>query len=432
MSRRTAVVAFVLVAVAGPSWAQSQKLALLIPELYGPSGLRVKSEAKLPDGSDHSAHFNSAFQERFTQFNVALASQLAAIPLPSPASGFTYTFDETLGVYQRTTQSFGPILAERPETLGRHKFSFGVSYQHFGFDEIEGVELGSVPAVFTHDDAELGGGRSDVVTTRTGIDASVDQSVASFTFGVANWLDASLAVPFVRVDLGATSDATVQRIGTTNPAVHFYGAGAGDYGSKAQYSSKGDASGIGDLLLRLKGHVVRGQKAGLALGLDVRLPTGDEEDLLGLGTTGVRPFAAFSVGFGHAALHLNAGYLWNGDSVLAGNVLTGEKADMPDQFTWAAGIDWGLTKRLTFVVDVTGNHVTSSPRLVSQTFTAANGQTFPQIDFVEEAYALINGAAGVKINLGGRLLLDANVLFSLNDAGLRDKVTPLVGIEYAF
>ncbi|MFN8091660.1 MAG: hypothetical protein U0599_05440, partial [Vicinamibacteria bacterium] len=429
MSRRTAVLAFVLVALAGPSRAQTPKLALLIPDLYGPKGLTVGSEARLPDGSTHSAHFNSAFQSRFTQFNVALASQLAAIPLPSPASGFTYTFDETLGTYQRTTQSFGPILAERPETLGRNKFSFGVSYQHFGFDTIEGVNLGAVPAVFTHDDAQLGGGRADVVTTATSIDAKVDQTVASFTYGLANWLDASLAVPFVRVDLGVNSVATIQRVGTTNPAIHFYGNGSGDYGTTADYGLAGSASGIGDLVLRLKARAVTGQKAGLALGLDVRVPTGDEENLLGLGTTGVKPFAALAVGFGHAALHVNAGYLWNGKSVLAGDVQKGTKADMPDQFTWAAGIDWGVTKRLTFAVDVLGNHVTSSPRMVSQTFTAANGKTFPQIDFVSEAYSIINGAAGMKVNLGGRLLLDANVLFKLNDAGLRDKVTPLVGIE---
>ncbi len=32
----------------------------------------------------------------------------------------------------------------------------------------------------------------------------------------------------------------------------------------------------------------------------------------------------------------------------------------------------------------------------------------------------------------GRLLVDVNVLFKLDSAGLRDKVTPLVGIEYAF
>ena len=35
----------------------------------------------------------------------------------NPLAGFTYTFDETLGVFQRSTQSFGPILTERQTTL---------------------------------------------------------------------------------------------------------------------------------------------------------------------------------------------------------------------------------------------------------------------------------------------------------------------------
>jgi hypothetical protein len=38
----------------------------------------------------------------------------------------------------------------------------------------------------------------------------------------------------------------------------------------------------------------------------------------------------------------------------------------------------------------------------------------------------------VKVNAGGKLLLDFNVLFKLDDSGLRDKVTPLVGFEYSF
>ena len=41
-------------------------------------------------------------------------------------------------------------------------------------------------------------------------------------------------------------------------------------------------------------------------------------------------------------------------------------------------------------------------------------------------------AAGLKLNLFGRFLLDANLLVKLNEAGLRDRLTPLVGIEYAF
>src|SRR6185369_8220625 len=111
-----------------------------------------------------------------TQFNLSLASQIASVPLPSPASGFTYEFDPALGVFNRTTRSFGPILTSRAETIGRHKVSLGLTYQYFAFDHLEGMDLHSIPAVFTHDDAQLGGGRIDVVTTENDIDVKVGQA----------------------------------------------------------------------------------------------------------------------------------------------------------------------------------------------------------------------------------------------------------------
>ena len=411
----------------------SGKLALLIPELFGPSGLKVDSQARLPDGSTHSAHFNSAFQAEFTQFNIALASQLAAVPLPTPASGFTYTFDSSLGVFQRSTQSFGPILTERAETIGKRKVTFGITYQHFGFDSLEGLSLGSVPAVFTHDEAQLGGGRSDLVTTTNSIDASVDQSVAFLSYGLGSRLDISVALPFVTVDLAARSEAQVQRVGTTSsPATHFYDDGSGGFGNLETYASSGHASGIGDIVVRLKGNPVHNDSIALALGIDGRIPTGDEEDLLGLGAFGVKPFAVLSLSQGRVAPHLNVAYLWNGDSVLAGDVATGRKEDMPDQVQYAVGADIGVTKRLTLAFDFLGTYVIDSPRLIRGTFTAANGQSFPQIAFVTESYNLASGAAGLKFNPVGRLLIDFNVLFKLDSAGLRDSVTPLFGIEYAF
>jgi hypothetical protein len=419
-------------AVAG-SAQDSGKLALLIPELFGPNGLKVDSSAKLPDGSDHSAHFNSAFQAEFTQFNIALASQLAAVPLPSPASGFTYTFDSALGVFQRSTQSFGPILTERSETIGKKKVTFGVTYQHFGFDSIEGLSLGDVPAVFTHDNAQLGGGRTDVVTTDNSIDASIDQTVAFLSYGLGSRFDVSVAVPFVSVDLAARSLAQVQRIGTaSSPATHFYDDGMGDLGTTRTYASSGHASGIGDVVVRLKGNPVHNDSIALALGVDGRFPTGDEEDLLGLGAFGLKPFVVLSLSQGRVAPHLNVAYLWNGKSVLAGNAATGEKEDLPDQVQYAVGVDIGVTRRLTLAFDFLGTYVMDSPRLLRETFTAANGQSFPQIGFVTESYNLANGAAGLKFNPVGRVLIDFNVLFKLDSAGLRDKVTPLLGIEYAF
>jgi hypothetical protein len=437
--RRSAILLAALVAVAIPAAAQAQdgKLAFLIPNLYGTRGLIVDSEARLPDGSTHSAHFNSAFQAEFTQFNISLASQLASVPLPSPASGFTYELDPALGVFKRSTQSFGPILAERAETIGKKKVSLGFNYQYFTFDTIEGVDLGSVPAVFTHDDFQLGGGRTDVVTTNNAIDLKVGQFTAFLSYGMADGVDVSAAVPFVKVDLGVVSQATIQRIGTaSSPATHFFrdASAPATFGTTRTFSQSGRASGIGDVIARLKGRLVKSGAAGVAVGVDVRFPTGDEEDLLGSGAWGVKPFAVLSVSQKVLSPHLNVGYQWNGKSVLAGDVRTGEKKSLPNQVLYDAGVDIGVTPKITLALDVLGRRVLKSPRLQTETFNALQGGlTFPSIHFIQDAdFNVTTGAAGVKVNAGGKLLLDFNVLFKLDDSGLRDKVTPLVGFEYSF
>ena len=79
------------------------------------------------------------------------------------------------------------------------------------------------------------------------------------------------------------------------------------------------------MLVRLKGTPVHNDSVALALGIDGRIPTGDEEDLLGLGAFGVKPFVVVSLSQGRVAPHLNVAYLWNGKSVLAGDVATGAR-----------------------------------------------------------------------------------------------------------
>src|SRR4051812_31897488 len=188
-----------------------EHLATLFTNLYGPHGLVVDSEATLPGEQSHSAHFNSDFQSNFSQFGTALVSQLVTVPLPSPASGFTYELDQTTGVFRRSTASFGPILAERYETVGTGRTSFGFAVQRFTFDSIEDLDLASVPAVFTHDNAALLGGRQDVVTTVNTITASVNQSTGFFTLGITDKLDFSVAVPLVSTSVTVVSDATIRR-----------------------------------------------------------------------------------------------------------------------------------------------------------------------------------------------------------------------------
>jgi hypothetical protein len=413
--------------------APVKNLATLFTDLYGPNGLIVDSEATLPGEQPHTAHFASDFQSNFGQFSSALVSQFVTVPLPSPASGFTYHFDPSTGVFQRTTQSFGPILAERADTIGTRRVSFGFAVQRFTFDTVEGVNLDQVPAVFTHDNAQLLGGRQDVVTTVNSIEATTSQYTTFVTVGITDRFDISLAVPIVANHLKVVSDATIRRLGTTNPLTHFFRQSNGDVGSRRLFTAIGEAAGLGDVTVRLKTAVTSRSTGNVAAGFDLRLPTGDELNLLGTGTTGVQPFVIVSTTYERISPHANLSYQWNGSSVLAGNPAAGTSANFPDQVVYTVGADISANDRLTLAFDLLGRGLIHAERIVPQDFHALDGTSvFRTIGFSRSSFNELSGALGFKLNLLDRLLVDANLLFSLDNHGVRDKVTPLIGFEYSF
>jgi hypothetical protein len=230
------------------------------------------------------------------------------------------------------------------------------------------------PAVFTHDSSQLRGGREDVVTTLNSIEATVSQFTMFVTAGVTDRFDISMAFPVV----------------ATNPLTHFFRQSNGTVGSRRVFTAVGQASGVGDLTVRMKGRVKERHSMGVSLGLDVRLPTGDEMNLLGTGAAGLQPFVIVSTTYQKLSPHVNAGYQWNGSSLLAGNPAAGTSADFPDQ------------------------------------------SVYPNIAFSRQSFNEVSGAVGLKINMLERLLVDANPLFALDEHGVRDKVTPLIGFEYSF
>jgi len=426
------VIALIALSV-DPAQAQ-EKLAFLIPTLFGPEGLTVDSEARLPNGDTHSAHFNSSFQANFSPFNSALAARLASVPLPAPASGFTYTFDPSLGVFNRSTKSFGPLVTDRAETIGKGRAAIGTAYQYFSFDRIDGVDLTDVPTVFTHDNPVAGTGRDDVITAQNEISARMSQFTTYVSYGISDRVDISVAVPLVSVDLAVSSVTRIQRIGTQNPAIHFFYHPTGDtFGDEAVFSKAGHSSGIGDVALRLKASLVHRPTLGVAIGVESRLPTGDEKDLLGAGAFAVKPFLVLSSPHGAFSPHLNAAYQWNGKSLLGGNVLTGKKEDLPDEAVVAVGADVGVGSKLSLAFDVVGRRIIKGERVTRETFTALNNVSqFPIVRFSQASYNVVDGAVGLKANPGGGLLINLNVSFKLNDGGLRDRVTPLMGVEYSF
>jgi hypothetical protein len=167
----------------------------------------------------------------------------------------------------------------------------------------------------------------------------------------------------------------------------------------------------------------------------VRLPTGDERDLLGSGAAGVKPFAALSLSHGRVSPHVNLAYQWNGSSLLAGDPKTGNKDDLPDQFLWAVGADIGVNPRFSLAADLLGQRVIDSPRIVVSSFEAVGPNravSLPDILFVRESFSVTSGSLGFKTNVAGTLLVNFNLRFKIGDNGLGDRITPLLGLEYGF
>jgi hypothetical protein len=424
---RTAVVGCMFLASAMAQNQAPPKLAYLVPQLFGTDGLTLPNP-------DHLAHFDNDFQSNFVPFNTALGNQLTSLPIPSPASGFTYMFDTSLGVYTRSAQSFGPILAERAETIGKDKFTAGFSFQHFRFTSIDGADLNSLPSVFRHTQTTADPNiKKDIITTRTQIDSQIDQFTAFFTYGVGSKVDLSVAIPVVDAKLSAVSAANIRRVGTLNDTtIHFFLDANGNKTDHKTFSAAGTASGLGDVLVRTKATILETSAAWIGAGVDLRLPTGDAYNFLGSGTLGVKPFVIISGRTQKITPHVNIGYQWNGSSILAGDIVTGARGHLPNQFTWTAGFDAGISPKLSFAFDMLGQTILNAGAVQRFTFTAADGSQWDDTGFVRQNSHLVNGSAGFKINPVSTLLISFNVLFKVNDAGLRSQAVPLVGVAYSF
>jgi hypothetical protein len=352
----------------------------------------------------------------FNFFNDAFGTQIGQLPLASPASGFIYSFDKS-GVYTSSSESFGPLLAERSETIGRHKLYLAFTYQRFAFDEIDGNDIKRIPILFDYPQVPP----AQVVTiTQNRVDTNIEQYVAFATFGVTSRVDVSVALPFERVSMGITSSGT--EYSTTNSATASFNE-----------FLAGSASGIGDVVLSAKGTLIKGEKFGMAIGAELRFPSGDERNFLGSGALGVKPYLVLSRR-GRVAPHLNVGYQWNADSVLAAD--ENGNQHLPGYFGYVAGADIGLSKRLTVVADLVGEHFFDAPQISRPETVSAtvNNQPtqFASVVRVNGSYEVNNLSVGLKVNPVGHLLVSANALVKLNEGGVRARVVPLVGLSYSF
>jgi hypothetical protein len=471
---------FVVIAALVPVAATAQSsdgIASLVPDLIL-DGITLP-EAGAP-GNPHAGHFtlgnptfggsqaasipNAAAIGAVGAFNDRLRSQFANFPLGSSSGGFTYTYNEQLGTYTRRSASFGPAFTERALTIGRRQQSLGVNFQHTSFDSFGGENLSdrSIRFYLPHTDccnaaapppSVLNPGfEGDLIEAALQLKATTDTFAFFANFGVTDHFDVGVAVPVTHVSMEANVRATIIRLSSyATPLVHTFVQGQ-DVTEKI-FSDSGDATGIGDLVVRSKYNFLTSGNTGMAAAVDLRLPTGDSDNLLGLGTTQAKAYLILSQTHARISPHVNVGYTFSGAGDRVGTFGDFSPLGISDEFNYAGGVEIVASPQLTIIGDVLGRTLIDAGKIEAQTKTfqfrpgaASPGATpletsstnpltnapYRQLALTPGNLNLALGSAGIKYNPFPKMLLSANVLFPLTTAGLNDHLTVAFGVDFAF
>lgn len=435
----TVVVITLVSIVPSVSCAQSDGLRGALEEVFSDV-----LEIELAGPGNHGDHFkpsnvgaSASIIEGLGNFISASAS---SFPLSSTTAGVVFDFSS--GVPVAATTSAGPIFAENATTLGRGSLTLGGTLSYLDLAKLRGVRTQDMVFVFTHQDV-ANPGLGDVTPERDYIalamDLDISATVAAFqaTYGLADRIDLGIAVPFVNVSMSGDPVARMNSYtyASTDTAFHYFEGGTSTEPILALRTTPLDesAGGIGDISLRAKAKVYSGQRGDIALLAEARLPTGDEDNFLGSGSASFKGMFITSGQWGRMNPHLNAAY-------------ERRSSDWErDQFEVNWGFDQKATEELTIVVEWTGEFELGDeieslrfPELtpIGQ-FTGGDGKTYAQ-QYITPSNVpnrshdnIMNSALGVKYTPKPSITLLANVIFPLNDGGLRSSFIPTIGFSYA-
>jgi hypothetical protein len=346
-------------------------------------------------------------------------------PLPSAAPGVSYSFDPATGNFRRDPATFGQIYLERADPLGKGRFNVSFAYQYTELDQLEGMDAGdltdSLPIPFE-------GLLAAMEIPNLHLDAAVHSLLFAATYGVTDNLDVSLAVPVMISDLDVRTSVAAAGLTEDGELILF----------EDDVDDSSHPAGFGDVLLRAKYRVLELHDLHAATGLLLRLPSGDKDDLQGTGFVEVAPSLLASTRIFEPAAdarfqgHFNVAIGFNANDVSSSDA------------RWGIGLDWGVTESATFAIAILGRHPFSRigphdafdlPRCSSDLISCAVDPS--QRDTTAPLFGLTGERSDYyTASLGGRAGLWRDTIFGflnvavpLNDAFVRTKPIPMIGIE---
>jgi hypothetical protein len=328
----------------------------------------------------------------------ALRANLATLPVTTSSGAFVYRLNSELGTVERATQSYGTFFVERALTAGSHQASFGVTFQHVRFDSLGGASLRDGTLITTANQFVDESAPFDTDTLTLNIDADI--ATVYGDIGIGDQVEIGFAAPMVSLRLdGARTNTYRGRTFT-------------------QATASATAIGLADFIVRTKYNFYEEGGAGLATAVDVRLPTGNEEDLLGTGTTSVKFSAIGSVERGRTSAHANAGVSVGG---------------LAREVSYSGALSLAATGRVTVTGELLGRWLDSPGNIVRVAAAHPRLTNVETIRLIPDTSTLhiLTLVPGVKWNIADTWVLAANVSVPLTSGGLTSRFVPFVGLDYS-
>ena len=189
-----------------------------------------------------------------------------------------------------------------------------------------------------------------------------ERTTVSATYGLTDRIDVGADIPFARMSVSGANLFSVTFPGEEEFTLRGVGIDA-------------SSSGLSDVLLR--GKMLAFSRSGVdaAAMVNLRLPTGDAENLLGVGKLQTKVMAVLSVTRGPVAPHLNIGYLFGGrglrftpDPYLNPPTPRLVEAHPTDEIDYTVGADIAASPSVTITGDVIGRSLRQSATFVLEPF----------------------------------------------------------------
>src|SRR4029077_2824784 len=187
----------------------------------------------------------------FDALGDAIADSAArSLPIISASAGFTYRYNPQLEVFERTSDTLGPLLLERPDTLGQGKLNVNVSYMYVDLNELDGTPTSRLESPFPiviHRTNTRSAPAFTADRLRYNFNLVNHVAALSVTYGVLDNLDVNILVPVISTTFDVTATDQV-RFSKHHGSGTFFPTPS----PASMASLPGSETGIGDILLRAK------------------------------------------------------------------------------------------------------------------------------------------------------------------------------------